>query len=366
MLMLSVALAACGGSAERETDESVRILSFVAEPEEIREGEVATLSWRTKNAKKLHLYAGEEEIELPEGSAAEGSLEVKPESTTNYLLVAEGAEGAEARAGIWVTLIAPEGPFILRFEADPADITYGESSTLSWTVADVDSVALLAGEKLLLETSLLEDSYSVSPTETTTYTLVTTRDETELRRDLTLFVRPRIDRFEVTPPMVTASPGTPGPVTLEWEVSGAASIEILGDGVPLPLEDLDPSSGAAEYQVESPMEFTLVATGRGDPETEEGALHSTAEAQVETVGEPVVRVEGPTAAKAGVPFLLRWEAENVSVLHIVRDGLTVAEDADPVSGEIEQTLASSATYTFRASNEAGRTHDVEWRVEVTP
>src|SRR5690606_6230749 len=79
MLMLSVALAACGGSAERETDESVRILSFVAEPEEIREGEVATLSWRTKNAKKLHLYAGEEEIELPEGSAAEGSLEVKPE-----------------------------------------------------------------------------------------------------------------------------------------------------------------------------------------------------------------------------------------------------------------------------------------------
>jgi hypothetical protein len=66
--------------------------------------------------------------------------------------------------------ITPSSPIISSFTADSTNITEGVSATLSWTVTDASTVTIDQG----IGSVALTGSISVSPIETTTYTLTAT------------------------------------------------------------------------------------------------------------------------------------------------------------------------------------------------
>lgn len=358
---LSVAILSGCGEDEQEPSpqppaKEVKILSFSADPTVVSPGEATTLSWKTKNATELRLFEGDEELPVPANSVSEGSVEVVPEATTKYALVAKGASGKEVRAEVVVGVGVP-GPRIVSFAAEPTQIRLGESSVLHWEVTDATSITLLLGDEVLHESAETSGQFTVEPEATAVYTLVASDGELEVRADVTVEVAPLIQRFEVDPTKLVASPENPAEVTLSWQIQGAESIEILAEpGGPVDVTGLDPNFYDVTVEVTETTVFTLVAHGAG-------GAKSSAEATVEVVPTVQIAIEGPSRVGAGDVFLLRWNVLHATSLEIFRNGVSVGASM-PMSGELEESILEDTTYAFRAIDAMGTAYETEWVVEV--
>ena len=80
--------------------------------------------------------------------------------------------------------VTPASPTINSFNADPASITEGGNSTLSWAVPDATTVSINQG----IGTVALSGSTSVSPTVTTTYILTATNSAGSTTASVTITV----------------------------------------------------------------------------------------------------------------------------------------------------------------------------------
>ncbi len=139
------------------------INTFTASPATITAGQSSTLSWNVSNATSVSIDQGIGAVGLT------GSRSVSPTTTTTYTLTATNA-GGTVTATAKVTVQAPQLPTVNTFTANPATITAGQSSTLSWNVSNATSVSINQGIGTVGSTG----SRSVSPTTTTTYTLTAT------------------------------------------------------------------------------------------------------------------------------------------------------------------------------------------------
>ena len=154
------------------TEEVPTIVSFSTDFESIFVGSTATLSWEVSGGTAIA-------IDHNVGSVTPyGSVEVSPAETTTYKLTASNNAGiATAEVTIEVTPIImppllPNGfilppPSITSFSADKEILPEGETATLNWEVKGVAKVTIEPG---IGEVST-SGSYSVSPSESTTYTL---------------------------------------------------------------------------------------------------------------------------------------------------------------------------------------------------
>ena len=152
--------------------------NVVANPATVMEGGSSTLSW-TPRADVSHVYVNGGGLT---NAQASGNFHVvTPTETTTYMLSAQDEEGAplgDFAVAVTVTSARPPReprkpvpPVITSFTANPEVIAPGESSTLSWKVrGSVDSFKL-TGNDLEIFLDKDETSYTVTPTETTTYTL---------------------------------------------------------------------------------------------------------------------------------------------------------------------------------------------------
>jgi hypothetical protein len=109
------------------------IVTFTAEPEVIPAGGAATLAWDTENVDSCVIEPGGIDC------TTAGPVEISPAETTDYLLTASGP-GGSLQASVTVA-IEPE----ISFTADPMTIWSGETSTLSWTAAYVDTCKIYPG-----------------------------------------------------------------------------------------------------------------------------------------------------------------------------------------------------------------------------
>jgi len=130
------------------------ILSFTASPFTIALGQSSTLSWAVSNATSLSVSG----IKVVSGN----NLVVSPTNTTTYLLTATNAYGSST-ASITLT-VQTTLPVITDFFADPYSVLPGGSTTLRWYVSQADSIKLGASP-------VTDDNLTVSPSNTTTYTL---------------------------------------------------------------------------------------------------------------------------------------------------------------------------------------------------
>jgi len=186
------------------------ITNFAATPTMVAAGQSSTLSWAVTGATSLR-------IDPVVGAVTGTSVKVSPTATATYTLTATNAFGSRTAMA---TIMAGSPPTITSFVANPAKVTSGQSSTLSWTVTGSPGLIINPGVGAVTGTSV-----KVSPSATTAYTLTATNSFGIAHATVTVAAGspPSISIFWTNPNMA-AGPGVS--VTLIWATTGATSLSI--------------------------------------------------------------------------------------------------------------------------------------------
>lgn len=306
------------------------VLDFSATPDTIAPGGASTLAWDTDNA---------DEVEIQPGSGArleaKGMLEVSPAVSTTYTLTAYSlGAGLSASRQVTVNVAAPNQPVVTNFGAQPAAITSGGSTTLTWSTQNTDTVDIDQGVGVNLGAN---GSVQVSPGQTTTYTL-TARGPGGSANATTLVTvsppPPVIDGFSAQPAAITAG----GSTTLSWTTSHATSVTI-DNGVG--------SRGPDDNVTVSPSQtttYTLVAQGPG------GSVSGTVVVSVSPPGAPTITsfAAAPPQIPAGGQATLSWSVQNATTV-TVDNGL----GAQAATGQVMVSPPSTTNYTLTAVGPGG-------------
>lgn len=223
-----------GAGTDRVTvntlERDISILRFTAEPLRITEGEASSLIWEVRNATEVEI-SGIGKVDTNGGSAT-----VSPTETTTYTLTARNPK-RELSQTVTVTvdpLPEPEPqdpPIIANFFATPSAIVLGQTSTLTWDARNADDVTISG-----LGSVSPQGSTTVTPDQTTTYTITARNNVGEVTATATVTVRGLAAQVEILE--FTANPGqlaVPGdPAVLSWDTRNAVKVVITGVGeVPL-------------------------------------------------------------------------------------------------------------------------------------
>jgi uncharacterized cupredoxin-like copper-binding protein len=321
----------------------VLVLQFSAAPASITAGQSSTLNWVVQNATTVTITPT-----LGSVSATSGTSSVTPAATTTYTLTATGPGGTvNATVTVTVGAVAAGNPQIVRFEANPVTIAPGQQSTLSWTTTGAATVSISG-----LGNEPLNGSATVTPAQTTTYTLTaTSSDGHAVTAPVTVTVAPgaipQIVVFVANPSTISAGQST----KLCWQVNGATSISISpGVGSNLNAND------CATVSPQQTTTYTLTAT------------NATGQIQANTtVNVGALQILSFTATPSfslvqGAPVVLAWQTLNATSVIIIGADLTT--QSLPVNGTITINPMQNNTYTLTAYGPGGQTTSVTISVFV--
>nr|MBR9809676.1 hypothetical protein [bacterium] len=176
-----------------------------------------------------------------------------------------------------------ERPKISNLTATPAAISAGVSSTLRWSASNFDSLTLDPGE---VDLTLLTET-TVSPTESTTYTLTAVKGAASVSSEVTVVVDelPEINSFTASELLIAPGEST----TLAWDVSGADSVEIFP---PFSFfDDEIPTTGSDSASPFSTTTFTLTATNAT------GSVNASLEVVVDALEAAIIHLWDPSLPK---------------------------------------------------------------------
>lgn len=237
-------------------------VAFSAEPQEIKLGDSSTLKWSTTNADSVSIDQGIGSVDQ------NGSLSVSPQQTTAYTLTATGAGGITTES-VTVTVHLPP---TVAMGADPETITIGESSTLTWTSTNADSCVIepyIGGVEG-------NGSISVSPNETTTYTITATGPGGTATDRMVVTVLPSTPSVSLSANPATIQSGDSS--TLSW-TSFNVDKAYIDNGI-----GNVPRNGSIIVSPEHTTTYTITATG---------ALGSAScQIRVMVIGNPEPQPEG--------------------------------------------------------------------------
>lgn len=297
----------------------------------IRLGESSTLTWAIGDATKITIDQGIGDV------TALPSVRVTPTKTTTYTLTASNVRGSRT-ARVRVTVVVPP-PSIASFTATPSSVALGSSTTLAWDVAGAASVKINNGVG-----EVSGSSVSVTPTATTTYTLVAQNvaGSTRATTRVTVVVPPPvIASFTAAPASISLGQST----TLSWDVSGATSVAI-NNGVG--------TVTGTSVSVTPTKTTTYTLTARNAA----GAVKATARVTV-TVPPPSIAsfTASPASITAGESTTLSWNVTGATSLSINNGVGTV------IGSSVRVSPSATTTYTLTAKS-AGGTVTATTRVTV--
>jgi outer membrane protein OmpA-like peptidoglycan-associated protein len=310
------------------TIPNVLVNRFDANPPSITVGQCSIISWNVANAETITITPGVNTNNRPEGTA-----QVCPTTTTTYTLTGTNAtNGKQATASIIITVGAAPvfQASIVRFEAVPTNITRGESSTLQWATENANTVTL-NGQSVPVQGSMV-----VSPTDTTTYTLVATGSNgTPVNATAVVAVTPatspRILQFGLNPMTINVG----GQSQLCWTVENSTNVSIS------PGIGTVEVSGCRTVNPTTTTTYTLTATNaNGQPVTATATL---------TVGSVQILsfTNDPTFSPiAGGPVTISWTTKDAT--SVVITGLGVPPGTLPVNGSIVVNPNTNSDYTLIA------------------
>ena len=156
----ATATGAGGATAKATATVTIMTVSFTATPATIGAGQSATLSWNSANATSLSIDQGIGPVTAPSGS-----MTVSPAATTTYTITAtNGTATATAQATV-------NTPLSVILTASPANITPGQQSKLMWNARGAATLTIDNGVGAVTGA---QGSVTVSPAQTTTYTITAT------------------------------------------------------------------------------------------------------------------------------------------------------------------------------------------------
>lgn len=352
-------------------DIQLTIESFTASPALIDHGAGATLHWATKGASAITISAGT--TVLREAADPNGLLEVEPEQTTTYTLIATGAEGAEETA----TATVQVRPIIQTFSADAADEERlpGAPVLLSWeTGGAATSLTLRTGEGFSYEVpegARANGSAEAPLPEDGIFILEARSEELEAYAEVT--VRPReldlpvIARFEADPPaFVRSEEGSA--VTIHWEVRDTASLRLFLDGVEQGLsQETSGGAGTFEAHLHETTTARLEATNEKGEAAEELVIAALTPALIERF------VADPEELRVGEALTLSWKmgAGDPDLTISITDELGLSYElggASPFDGSIilNPTAPGTKVYELVASSPGTEPATASVKVSVLP
>jgi outer membrane protein OmpA-like peptidoglycan-associated protein/uncharacterized cupredoxin-like copper-binding protein len=225
-----------------------QIIRFEANPFTITPGTQSTLSWTTTGATQVSISPGVGNV------TPNGSTTVQPTATTTYTLTATSSDGKSVTAPITVTVAPANVPQILTFVATPQNISPGQSTKLCWQVSGSTNITITnVGSNLNTN-----DCATVTPSQTTTYTLTATNPTGQIQGNVTVNVGTvQILSFTADPVYSIVAGGA---VTLSWKTANATSVVLIGGDVS--PTNLDPN-GSFTVHPTSNQTYTLTAYGPG-------------------------------------------------------------------------------------------------------
>lgn len=230
-----------------------------------------------------------------------------------------------------------ENPTVVSFQATPAAITVGESSTLSWEVTGADSVTI---DGVTVDAT---GTMEVNPVSTTTYTLVATNRRGVTEEEVSIGVRqpddaPLIAAFTADPQQIPVG----GNSVLSWDVAGADYIRIS------PVIGTVPE--AAGSRIVAPASTTVYNLIAGNGYGVVDASVTVTVGDEDGSGLPVIATFSaqPEGIELGESSTLSWSVEGAT-------DITISPEIGAVGSEGSQTVAPAATqvYTLRATNAQG-------------
>ncbi len=325
ILGLSMALAATGCS---DSEEVFRIVSFDATPNPVTQGDAVTLSWVTKGAVAVQLTdENGTRLDVAERGVKAGSIQVRPNQPVTYTLEAVNGAGKKASKKVELKMANPEQG-IDSFTARPAAIDLGSSSTLSWISLFADKVELkneVTGEVVEVKNGL--ESFKVSPTETTTYTL-TAYGEGEPRSAQTTVTLLGPPEIAITSSASSVLPGGGATLTLFFSPE-TKNVQLFRGEI-----DITPDWPAlispltATVSATAPTEFTMVAVSGSGESRDSVTLGVT----------PVVDsfvVLTPESMRIGNPIEVSWTVRGAESVQIFSDG--VLRHTAPANARVQGT-----------------------------
>jgi uncharacterized repeat protein (TIGR03803 family) len=235
--------------------------SLTANPTSITAGQSSTLSWSSANATSCTGTG------FLTGNAVSGSVSVAPATTATYAVsCTNGSASASANATVTVTAPAPTASLT----ANPASITAGQSSTLSWSSTNATSCT---GNGFLTGNSVT-GSVSVTPATTTTYIVTCTNGSASASTSATVTVTGTTPTATLTanPASITSGQSS----TLTWSSTNATSC--TGTGF---------STGNA---VSGSVSVTPSTTASYSVNCTNGSTSASASATVTVLGAPTLTV----------------------------------------------------------------------------
>lgn len=155
-----------------------------ASPTAITSGDSATLNWSTTNATSVSIDNGIGSVALS------GSQSVSPTVDTTYVITATGTDGT-TQATVTVTVSATPPPVLAptvdTLALSPATIDQGQSTILSWQTSNAASVSIDQG----IGSVAVNGTQTVSPTQTTIYTITATGTGGTTTKSVTVTVNVR-------------------------------------------------------------------------------------------------------------------------------------------------------------------------------
>lgn len=130
----------------------------------IDRGESTTLNYESDNATSVSINGAIQ-------NTLNGSVTVSPTQTTSYVLKAENNLSVDKDTITIQVIQPPSMPTISSFNASPSTITQGQSSTLSWSTQNASNISISPSGHSSTQSS---GSKTVSPSNTTTYTITAT------------------------------------------------------------------------------------------------------------------------------------------------------------------------------------------------
>lgn len=344
----------------------LQILSFSAIPAEITRGEASTLRWRTRNADEVRIVdeAGQA-LELL-GQDEEGEVEVRPEASTTYRLVARaGDQSLEREASVFVGARAVR---IVHFGTDQkGPVAPGAPVTLTWEVEGADEVEvdnLEGATHVARGEDASEGSGTLPMGAEGRFSLRATggaRTEVEELR-FPVLQPPSITAFWADPP-AASTPG--GAAHLRWSgVLRAEELELHVEpaqgGEPPTTIALEPEQeGSRIVPVAEDTRFVLVARN--------GAGEAERSTFVEVVPLPrILSFEASTTTPAsGETITLSWETADATTVRLEADGSPHDAVKDWMTeATVEATVTEPTEFVLRAYNRAG--DGVEQAITVVP
>jgi hypothetical protein len=296
---------------------ALKIVRFEATPNTVKAGQPVNIVWEVQEADEVTISG------IGKVDPRAGTSTVAIDSTTVYQLTARN-KATEQSKTLTVTVDRPEAR-VLRFNATPANIAKGETSTLAWETENADTVEISG-----IGTVPRSGTAPVSPTDTTSYKITARNRYGEVNATATVTVAsaqaPRIVRFTSTPVEILPTEQA----SLVWQVENATEVTISGVGKVEP-------TGTSTVSPRENTSYTITA------KNSLGEVSAVTTVGVISPVKILDFVASPsTAKKAGDPVKLTWSTTNATEVVITGIGTVAA------NGSVTVNPASDVSYSLIA------------------